>query len=222
MRILLVEDDMQLAEALAEALDEQRYIVDVVADGEAGWMQTQILDYDLILLDVMLPKMNGIELCHRLRYNGCQTPILMVTARDTSTDKVKGLDAGADDYLVKPFDFPEFLARVRALLRRGQIYSPPILEWGQLRLDPVTYEVTYQDSTLHLTPKEYALLELFLRNGKRVLTRSEIIEKLWSLEDPPEEETVKAHVKGLRHKLKAAGATTNFIETVRGVGYHLK
>lgn len=222
MRLLLVEDDMQLAEALAEALNEQRYIVDVVADGEAGWMQTQILEYDLILLDVMLPKMNGIELCHRLRYNGCKTPILMVTARDTSMDKVEGLDAGADDYLVKPFDFPEFLARVRALLRRGQVSSSPILEWGELRLDPVSYNVTYGKRVLHLTPKEYALLELFLRNGRRVLTRSEIIEKLWSLEDPPEEETVKAHVKGLRHKLKASGAKTDFIETVRGVGYHLK
>lgn len=222
MRILLVEDDPQLAEALSEALNDRHYIVDVVGDGESACLQAQVLEYDLMLVDVMLPKMSGFEVCRQLRSKGCQTPILMVTARDTSMDKVTGLDAGADDYIVKPFDFPEFLARVRALLRRGQPSASPILECGQLRLNPVTYDVTYYDLPIKLTPKEYALLELLLRSGARVLTRSAIIEHLWSLEDPPTEETVKAHIKGLRHKLKAVNAIQDPIETVRGVGYRLR
>jgi DNA-binding response OmpR family regulator len=211
MRILLVEDDPQLAEALSEALNDRHYIVDIVGDGEAAWLQAQLLEYDLMLLDVMLPKMSGFDLCRRLRDQGFQTPILMVTARDTS-----------DDYIVKPFDFPEFLARVRALLRRGQSSASPILECGELRLNPVTYDATYYDRPLKLTPKEYALLELLLRNGHRVLTRSTILEHVWSLEDPPTEETVKAHIKGLRHKLKAVNAIQDPIETVRGVGYRLR
>jgi DNA-binding response OmpR family regulator len=222
MRILLVEDDPQLAEALSEALNDRHYIVDIVGDGEAAWLQAQLLEYDLMLLDVMLPKMSGFDLCRRLRDQGFQTPILMVTARDTSSDKVTGLDSGADDYIVKPFDFPEFLARVRALLRRGQSSASPILECGELRLNPVTYDATYYDRPLKLTPKEYALLELLLRNGHRVLTRSTILEHVWSLEDPPTEETVKAHIKGLRHKLKAVNAIQDPIETVRGVGYRLR
>ncbi|MGB3557131.1 MAG: response regulator transcription factor [Geitlerinemataceae cyanobacterium] len=222
MRILLVEDDPQLAEALSEALNDRHYVVDVVGDGEAAWFQAQVLEYDLMLLDVMLPKMSGFELCRRLRDKGFPTPILMLTARDTSGDKVTGLDSGADDYIVKPFDFPEFLARVRALLRRGQPSASPILECGELRLNPVTYHATYYDRPLKLTPKEYALLELLLRNGQRVLTRSAILEHAWSLEDPPTEETVKAHIKGLRHKLKAVDAIQDPIETVRGVGYRLR
>jgi DNA-binding response OmpR family regulator len=222
MRILLVEDDPMLAEALSEALNDRHYVVDIVGDGEAAWLQAQVLEYDLMLLDVMLPKMSGFDLCRRLRGEGFKTPILMVTARDTSSDKVTGLDSGADDYIVKPFDFPEFLARVRALLRRGQPSVSPILEWGELRLNPVTYDATYYDRPLKLTPKEHALLELLLRNGSRVLTRSAILEHVWSLEDPPTEETVKAHIKGLRHKLKAVDAIHEPIETVRGIGYRLR
>jgi DNA-binding response OmpR family regulator len=222
MRILLVEDNVQLADILQEVLMEQRYMVDVVNNGVSAWTQTQMLPYDLILMDVMLPKLDGIELCRSLRANGYQTPILMVTGLDGSMDKVTALDAGADDYIVKPFDLPEFLARVRALLRRGRLSSPPILEWQDLRLNPMTYEVTYHDRALHLTPKEYALLELLLRNGRKVLSRSVILESLWSLEDPPAEETVKAHIKSLRHKLKAVRASEDPIETVRGVGYRLK
>lgn len=222
MRILLVEDDANLAEALAEALSDQRYIVDIVNDGETGWGQANTIDYDLILLDVMLPKLDGISLCKRLRTHNHSSPILMITARDTSADKVTGLDAGADDYVVKPIDLAELLARVRALLRRGHSSAPPVLEWEGLKLDPSTYEVTYNDIPLRLTPKEYSLLELFLRNGRRVLTRSSIIEHVWSLETPPSEDTVKAHIKSLRNKLKAAGAPHKLIETVHGLGYRLK
>jgi len=222
MRILLVEDDVQLAEALAEALSDQRYVPDVVNDGEAGWAQAKVISYDLILLDVMLPKLDGISLCRRLRSNGYSTPILLITARDTSTDKVNGLDAGADDYVVKPVDLPELLARVRALLRRGSTSSPPVLEWGGLKLDPSSYEVTYLDEPLRLTPKEYSLLELFMRNGKRVLSRSVIIEHVWSFEAPPSQDTVKAHIKSLRNKLKVAGTPDNLIETIHSIGYRLR
>ena len=222
MRILLVEDDGCLAETLAEALTDQRYVVDVVTDGEAGWNQAQILDYDLLLLDVMLPELNGVGLCERLRSHGYRMPVLLLTACDTVTDKISGLDAGADDYVVKPVDLGELFARIRALLRRGATSSPPILEWGSLRLDPSTYEVNYDHNPLHLTPKEYSLLELLLRNGRRVLSRSLIIEHVWSLEAPPEEYTVKVHIRSLRQKLKAAGAPEDLIETIHGMGYRLR
>ncbi len=221
MRVLLVEDDVDLAEALAEALTEQRYVVDVVYDGEAGWAGAQVIEYDLILLDVMLPKLDGVSLCQRLRRHNYSSPILMITARDTSADKVAGLDAGADDYVVKPVDLAELLARVRALLRRGNTASPPVLEWDGLKLDPSTYEVTYNNKPLRLTPKEYSILELFLRSGRRVLSRSLLIEHVWSLEAPPSEDTVKAHIKSLRNKLKLVGAPNNLIETVHGLGYRL-
>lgn len=222
MRILLVEDDVHLAEALEEVLTDQLYAVDVVTDGEAAWEQVKTIEYDLLLLDVMLPKLDGISLCHRLRSHGYSPPILLITACDTSTDKVKGLDAGADDYIVKPIDLPELLARIRAGLRRGSVSASPVLEWGSLQLDPSTYEVTYMEQPLRLTPKEYSILELFIRNGRRVLSRSAILEHIWSLEEPPEEETVKAHIKSLRQKLKKAGASPDLIETVHSVGYRLK
>jgi DNA-binding response OmpR family regulator len=221
MRILLVEDDVRLAETLAEALTDQRYVVDLVMDGEAGWHQLKILSYDLLLLDVMLPELDGIELCQRLRSHGYKMPVLMLTACDTLSDEITGLDAGADDYVVKPVDLQKLFARIRALLRRGSAVSPPILEWGDLRLDPSTYEVSYGSTPIHLTPKEYGILELLLRNGRRVLSRSVMIEHVWSLESPPEEHTVKVHIRGLRQKLKLAGASENFIETVHGMGYRL-
>lgn len=222
MRILLVEDDTLLADTLAEALIDQRYAVDVVADGEAGWQQIKALEYDLMLLDVMLPELDGIGLCQRLRSHGYSLPVLMLTACDTVTDKITGLDAGADDYVIKPVDLQELFARVRALLRRGCVASPPILEWGHLRLNPSTYEVEYADRPLHLTPKEYSLLEMLLRNGRRVLSRSVIIEHIWSLDTPPEEWTVKVHIRSLRQKLKTVGADEHLIETVHGMGYRLK
>ncbi len=222
MRILLIEDDVRLAEALAEALSDQLYVVDVVKDGESGWNQVKTTGYDLILLDITLPKLDGISLCKQLRNAGYSLPILMLTARDTSTDKVTGLDAGADDYVVKPFDLQELLARIRALLRRGSFSADPVLSWGKLRLDPSTYEVSYDYHPLHLTPKEFSLLELLIRNGRRVLSRSVIIERLWSSENPPEEETVKAHIKSLRHKLRTATAPEDLIETLHGLGYRLK
>ena len=221
MRILLVEDDFNLAETLAEAITDQRYVVDVAADGESALDYLKALDYDLILLDVMLPDLNGIDLCQKLRSQGHQMPILMITALDTVSDKITGLDAGADDYIIKPVDLGELFARIRALLRRGSNATPPILEWGKLQFNPSTYEVLYNLKILHLTPKEYSILELLLRNGRRVLSRSVIIDSIWSLEAPPDEHTVKVHIRSLRQKLKAAGASVDFIETVHGLGYRL-
>jgi DNA-binding response OmpR family regulator len=221
MRILLIEDDVRLAETLAEALVDQRYAVDWVADGESGWHQVKTLDYDLLLLDVMLPELDGISLCRRLRSHAYTLPILMLTACDTISDEVMGLDVGADDYVIKPVDLQKLFARIRALLRRGSVPSLPILEWGDLRLNPSTYEVSYGQNPVHLTPKEYALLELLLRNGRRVLSRSVMIEHVWSLESFPEEHTVKVHIRGLRQKLKTAGASDDLIETVHGMGYRL-
>jgi DNA-binding response OmpR family regulator len=222
MRILLVEDDIRLADTLAEALTDQRYVVDIVTDGEAGWQQAKLLEYDLLLLDLMLPELDGIGLCHRLRSHGYKLPILMLTACDTINDEINGLDVGADDYLVKPVDLQKLFARIRALLRRGNVGAAPILAWGDLKLNPSTYEVSYGQVPIHLTPKEYAILELLLRNGRRVLSRSMTIEHVWSLESPPEEHTVKVHIRSIRQKLKAAGADENAIETVHGIGYRLK
>ena len=221
MRILLVEDDLRLAETLAEALSDQLYTVDIAANGLLAWDYVKNLDYDLVLLDVMLPGLDGITLCQQLRSQGYRMPILMITARDTVSDKITGLDAGADDYIVKPVDLGELLARIRALLRRGGTTSQPILEWGAIKLDPSTYEVSYANKNLSLTRKEYSILELLIRNGRRVLSRSVIIDHIWKLESPPEEDTVKVHVRSLRQKLRAVGAPDDFIETLHGVGYRL-
>lgn len=221
-RILVVEDDTQLAEVLSEALIGYHYTVDVVKDGEAACEWIDTLPYDLLVLDVTLPKLDGVSLCRRLRNRQHSVPVLMLTARDTVADKIAGLDAGADDYVVKPFNLQELMARVRALLRRGSATTTSRLNWGNLQLDSSTFEVHYGDRPLQLTPKEYALLELLVSNGRRVLSRAGIIERIWSLDNPPTEETVKSHIKSLRQKLKAAGAPEDFIETVHGLGYRLQ
>lgn len=221
MRILVVEDDRQIAETLSAALTHRHYAVEVVHDGEAAWVEVTAAKYDLILLDVTLPKLNGIEFCQRLRRHNLTLPVLMLTARDTKADKIWGLDAGADDYVVKPFDLEELMARVRALLRRGSTTSPNLV-WGHLQLNPSTYEVTYAEQPVVLTPKEFAVLELLVSNGRRVLSRPGIIEHIWSLEDAPTEEAVKTHIRTLRQKLRAAGAPDDLIETLHGLGYRMK
>ena len=222
MKILVVEDDERISDAVTEYLADQHYAVETAYDGEAAWDLLDVFTYDLILLDVMLPKMDGISLCQKLRSKGYDTPILMLTAKDTLTDKIEGLDAGADDYLIKPFELEELSARIRALLRRGNSTLPPVLTWGDLKLDPSTCEVFYQEKLLALSPKEYKLLEFFLRNGRRVFSRAQILEHLWSFEQVPEEATVKAHIRGLRQKLESVGAPHDLIETVYGLGYRLK
>ncbi|ASC72042.1 DNA-binding response regulator [Halomicronema hongdechloris C2206] len=222
MKLLLIEDDERIADALAEDLSDQHYTVDVVYDGQTGWDYADMVQYDLIVLDVMLPEIDGITLCQRLRQAGHQVPILMLTACDTIADKVLGLDAGADDYLVKPFDLQELSARIRALLRRGETTTPPVLQWHQLSLNPNTCDVSYGEQPLALSPKEYSLLEFFLRHQRRVFSRAQLLEQLWPFERMPDESTVKAHIRGLRQKLEAAGAPKDLIETVYGLGYRLK
>lgn len=222
MRILLVEDDWQLSLSLQEVLSAHRYAVDSVKDGESAWSQVQVFNYDLVLMDVTLPKRDGLSLCQQLRDYGYHWPILMLTARDTTLDKVRGLDAGADAYMVKPFDLSELLAQIRALLRRSQGRGSLTLRWGELSLDPDSYEVFYGRSSLRLTPKEFALMEALLRCGRRVLSRAALIDQVWHDQELVEEVTIKTYIKTLRAKLKAAGAPRDLIETVHGLGYRLR
>lgn len=221
MKILVVEDDDRIAKPLAEDLRHQHHVVDIARDGLEGWEYTQSANYQLILLDLMLPKLDGITLCKRLRDAKFNALILMLTARDTTTDKVVGLDAGADDYLVKPFELEELAARIRALSRRSSETQQPILTSGKLQLDPSTCKVTYRGKILSLTPKEYMLIECFLRNKNKVLSRSAILDKLWDLDKFSGEQTIKTHITNLRRKLRAAGSSQGFIETVYGIGYRL-
>ncbi len=221
MRILLVEDDDRIAQPLTEGLKKEHHVVEIATDGIEGWEYAQGTEYDLILLDLMLPKLDGIELCKRLRKAESKALILMLTARDTIDDKVIGLDAGADDYLVKPFKLKELAARVRALSRRSYELKPQVLSYEELQLNPSTGEVTYQASLLTLTPKEYLILEYFLRHPKQILTRSAILNKLWEFDNSSGEGTIKTHITNLRFKLKAAGSKDNLIETVYGIGYRL-
>ncbi|WNZ24070.1 response regulator [Leptolyngbya sp. NK1-12] len=221
MRILLVEDDESIVELVTAILNEQKYVVDVATDGEAGWELIEAFPYDLVLLDIGLPKLDGIALCRRLRSQKKQVLVMLLTAQDTTTDKLLGLDAGADDYVVKPFDVRELAARIRALLRRGSTSTTPVLTCGNLHLDPSACEVTYNGQLLRFSRKEYLLLELFLRHQHRVFSRSAIVDQIWSFsEDPPNEDTVKSHIKSIRRKLDAVGAG-DLIETLYGQGYRI-
>ncbi len=222
VKILLVEDDESLIAVLTKSLVAHHYVVDTVKDGEMGWTYGSTFEYDLIVLDIMLPKLDGISLCQRFRAEGYTTPILLLTAQDTSTAKVRGLDAGADDYVVKPFDGLELIARIRALVRRSSVSPFPLLTWGDLLLNPSTCEVTYNGQLLTLTTQEYRLLELLLWDSQHVFSTSEILDRLWSSEEFPAEATVRSHIRRLRHKLVAAGAPPDFIATVHGRGYYLK
>ena len=222
MKILLVEDDESLIAILTRNLVAQHYVVDAVKDGEMGWSYGSTFEYDLIMLDLMLPKLDGISLCQRFRAEGYTTPIMLLTAQDNSTAKVQGLDAGADDYVVKPFDQAELTARIRALLRRGSTQPFPLLTCGDLLLDPSTCEVSYDGQPLILTTKEYELLELLLRDSQHVLSTDEILDRLWSSEKFPSEATVRSHIRRLRRKLVEVGAPPDFIATLHGRGYYLK
>ncbi|BAY10038.1 response regulator [Calothrix sp. NIES-2098] len=222
MKILLVEDDDILIKVLTKNLTTHHYIVDVVKDGEMGWTYGSSFEYDLIVLDIMLPKLDGISLCKRFRTQGYTHPIMLLTAQDSITAKVQGLDAGADDYLVKPVDPIELIARIRALLRRGSNNPFPLLSWGDLLLNPSTCEVTYNGRPLNLTTMEYDLLELLLRDCQHVFSTEELLDRLWSSEEFPSEATVRSHIRRVRHKLVAAGAPHDFIATMHGRGYYLK
>lgn len=221
MKILLVEDDQPTRSVLSDTLIAHHHTVNLAIDGQSGLELATAFEYDLVLLDVMLPKLDGISLCRNLRSLGYQSPILLLTAKDNTTDRVMGLDAGADDYVVKPFNVDELMARIRALLRRGKPVPSSAIAWENLRFDAINSEVICGNQLLHLTPKEYCLLELFLLNPKRVFSRSAILDRLWDFSESPGEETVSTHIKCLRQKLKAAGASDP-IETVYGLGYRLR
>ncbi|MBW4520548.1 MAG: response regulator [Scytolyngbya sp. HA4215-MV1] len=222
MKILLVEDDDVLIKVLTRSLTSHNYVVDTVKDGEMGWTYGSTFEYDLLVLDIVLPKLDGISLCKRFREQGYTMPILLLTAQDTRTVKVQGLDAGADDYVVKPFDQVELIARIRALMRRGSSNPFPLLSWGDLLLNPSTCEVNYNGQPLSLTTKEYELLELFLRDRQYVFSTDELIDRLWSSEEFPSEATVRSHIRRVRKKLADVGAPPDFIATLHGRGYYLK
>jgi DNA-binding response OmpR family regulator len=221
MRILLVEDDADLAQFIRKGLKEEHYAVDVAADGEEGSALALGNPYDLLILDIMLPKLDGLTLCRRVRDKGIMTPVLLLTARNTVETKVSGFDTGADQFLEKPFAFAELLARIRALLRRGSSQPLAHLQAADLKLDPASHRVWRGGHEISLTNKEYALLEFLLRNKNRVLTRTAIIEHVWDISYDPMTNIVDAHIRALRAKIDR-DFSPPLIATVRGVGYMLE
>lgn len=218
MRILVVEDDKKVASFLEKGLREEGYTVDVAHDGPTGLTKARVYEYDLLVLDVMLPGMSGVEIVRDLRSKEVATPTLMLTARDAQEDVVLGLDAGADDYLTKPFGFDELLARVRALLRRGGAARLDRLLYDDVELDRAKHAAFRAGRRLDLTPKEFQLLDFFLVNRERVVRRTELLEKVWDLHFDPMSNVVDVHVGHLRRKLREAGGDP-LVHTVRGVGY---
>jgi diguanylate cyclase (GGDEF)-like protein len=228
VKILCVEDDRNIAQLLQITLAKQHYQIELAQDGQAGWDLAEVYSYDLILLDVMLPKLDGITFCKQLRRNESSnlnpnrdTPVILMTALDAVTNKVMGLDAGADDYLAKPFEIDELLARIRALLRRNQIQKTPLLTWGDLSLNPNSCEITYREKPIYLAAKEYEILELFLRHPEQIFSNNRLLDRLWTGDEFPSEGAVRAHIKGLRQKLKKAGVA-DILETIYKQGYRLK
>ncbi len=220
MKILVVEDETRVAQFIQKGLKEEGHAVDVAHDGEEGEYLGEINEYDLIILDLMLPGKNGLQVCRELREAGVNTPVLMLTARDAVEDKVRGLDAGADDYLTKPFAFEELLARVRALLRRSSESKTPILKIADLELDPMSRRVTRAGQAIRLTTKEYALLEYMMRNPGQVLSRTRIGEHVWDMNFDPESNVIDVYVSHLRNKVDK-GFDPPLIHTLRGQGYML-
>jgi DNA-binding response OmpR family regulator len=221
MKILVVEDDRKVAGFIEQGLREEGYAVDVAPDGDQATMMAHVYEYDLVVLDVMLPRKTGLQVAAELRREGRKTPILMLTARDTTEDVVRGLDAGADDYLTKPFKFDELLARVRALVRRGGATRTELLSYGPVELDRLKHKVRVSGKKLELTPKEFHLLEHFLLHREQVVRRTELLEKVWDMHFDPESNVVDVHVGNLRRKLKQATGR-ELIQAVRGVGFRLQ
>ena len=221
MKILVVEDDRKVAGFVEQGLKEEGYVVDLARDGEEATMLAHVNDYDVMLLDVMLPKKNGFQIATELRREGRNTPILMLTSRDAAEDVVRGLDAGADDYLPKPFRFEELLARIRALYRRGGAERLDVLRYGPITLDRLRHAAAVNDKTLDLTPKEFQLLEYFLLHPEEVVRRTTLLEKVWDMHFDPESNVVDVHVGNLRRKLTSA-AGEPLLATVRGVGFTLR
>ena len=220
MRILVVEDEKDLAEAIAKGLCQQGYAADIASDGEEALVMSDVNDYDVIILDLNLPRIDGVEVCRRIRASDSPVGILMLTARAGLDDRVSGLDQGADDYLVKPFHFPELLARVRALLRREGVSRYPILRTSDLVLDPNALKGFFRGSEIVLTTKEFAILEYLMRNVGRIVSQEELLEHVWGEDANLFTHTIKVHIKNIRKKLNTAGGG-DLIATIKGKGYIL-
>ncbi|MCA9330502.1 response regulator transcription factor [Candidatus Saccharibacteria bacterium] len=221
MRLLVVEDEHRIARAIKDGLEQEHYAVDVEFDGESGYGAASAEEYDLIIMDVMMPGMNGYEVCQRLRADGNHTPIIMLTAKDQTADIVKGLDNGADDYLPKPFSFEVLLARIRALLRRPQQSLGEVLTVGDLSLDTTSKQVTRGDKHIMLSSKEYALLEYLMRNQGRILSKNNIISHVWDFDADILPNTVEVFMNYLRGKVDKPFKTP-LLHTVRGFGYKIE
>ncbi|NJN23444.1 MAG: response regulator transcription factor [Acaryochloridaceae cyanobacterium RL_2_7] len=218
MRILLIEDDEGIAKFIQQGLSEAGYAVDRATDGLAGIDFATSAGYDAIILDILLPKINGLTVLATLREQGFQTPVLLLTARDTVEDRVSGLNAGADDYLIKPFDFTELLARLRALLRRPPLQLDPILRVCELEMDTIQHSVKYRDRTIDLSPREYSLLEYLMRHSNQVLSRTQIAQHVWSFDFYGDYKVIDVYIGYLRRKLDRE-SSQSLIQTIRGVGY---
>jgi two-component system OmpR family response regulator len=221
VRVLIVEDDLRMASLIRRGLVKEGLAADVAPNGEEALLTSQVHPYDAIVLDVMLPGIDGFETCRRLRAADVWAPVLMLTARDSVEDRVAGLDTGADDYLVKPFAFAELLARLRALVRRGDNERPAVLEVGDLRLDPATRDVARGKTEIPLSAKEFALLETFMRRPGTVLSRYDLLENAWDFAYENRSNIIDVYVRRLRAKIDEPFGTHS-LETVRGVGYRLR
>jgi len=221
MKMLIIEDDDRLALPLKENFERQYFLVELAFDGRKGLDLGLKSYFDVILLDLMLPEMDGITVCQKLREAGCKAAIVMLTARDKTSNKIMGLNCGADDYLAKPFELEELQARIRAVMRRGTDHRQPLLTRGELSIDQNSCIVTNNQKLVELTATEYRLLVLFLSSPGHLFTKDELLNKLWSGDDIPSEQVIKTHIKGLRKNLDAAGVARNLIETVYGLGYRL-
>jgi two-component system, OmpR family, response regulator len=221
VRVLLVEDEAKLARVLARGLNEEGYAADIAATGEEALWMARAVPYAAIVLDVMLPELDGFGVCRRLRADGVWTPVLMLTARDDVDDRINGLDAGADDYLAKPFSFEELLARLRALIRRAPVERPTVIEVGDLRLDPAMRRAWRADHELDLSAKEFALLELFMRRPGVAVTRSELLNGAWDIAFQRRSNIIDVYVRNLREKIDRPFGRHS-LETVRGIGYRLR
>jgi len=221
MRVLVVEDETKLGQLLGRGLREEGYAADVANRGEDALWMARAAPYNAIVLDVMLPGLDGFEICRRLRRDGIWAPVLMLTARDTVEDRVSGLDVGADDYLTKPFAFEELLARIRALTRRSPVERPPVLEVGDLRLDPAAHRAWRDGQELDLSAKEFALLELFMRQAGITLSRTQLLDGAWDMAFESQSNVIDVYVRYLREKIDRPFGRDS-IETVRGVGYRLR
>jgi DNA-binding response OmpR family regulator len=221
MKILVIEDDPKISTLLVDGLSEEMFLVEVAADGLRGEFLAATNHYDLIILDLLLPGCDGIEVCRTIRASGNNTPILMLTARDATADKIAGLNCGADDYLTKPFVFEELMARIHALLRRGPVMRDPKLECGQVSLDTVGHEVTIDGKPVDLSAREYQLLEYLMRNTGRIMTRQQIADQVWGSEYDPLSNVIDVYINYLRNKIDTH-RQHKLIHTVRGLGYLFK